>query len=177
MRPDLLAHLDACWAARLNCDPSLLHNQNTNILPDPCRFGAEVWLFDKTCVMVAAPPLAQALKASVGMRNPLVAFEPGRLKATMATFGLELHGPEAILVWADAAATPQAIHWIPARETEAELATVIRGGTVGGSRILAVTIPLKQRPARRAAESYGFELYASVIYLGERPDFSGLVVL
>jgi hypothetical protein len=80
MRSDILATLDAYWAARLNCDPTILRNHDTNVVADPDRAGAEVWLFDKTCVISAAPELARALKESVGSRNPVVAFEPSRLR-------------------------------------------------------------------------------------------------
>lgn len=168
MRPDLLAHLDAHWAARLGCESSTLRNQNTNIISALDRASAEVWLFDKTCLIVAAPPVARALKASVGTRAPLVAFEPIRLKEAVADFGLELHGPEAFLVLADRKAHSKAIRWIPAMDTESELAAAVRAAAATGIPIVAIS--LKQRIARRLAESMGFELYASAIFLGERPS-------
>ncbi len=169
MRPDLLAQLDIHWAARLGCVASTLRNQDTNILSDSKRASAEVWLFDKTCVMVAAPLVARALKASVGTRAPLVAFEPGRLKEAVANFGLELYGPDAVLVLADRKTRSKAIRWIPAAETESELADAVRRAAAG---IPMVTISIKQRLARRVAESAGFELYASAIFLGERPSLT-----
>ncbi|HKZ70098.1 MAG TPA: hypothetical protein VI547_14250 [Anaerolineales bacterium] len=168
MRPDLLACLDAHWAAHLHCEPACLRNHDTNIVPDPNRTGAEVWLFDKTCVMTAAPPLAQTLKASVGRRSPVVAFEPGPLREVLSTFGLEIHGPEAVMVLADAVADGKDIQWIPISETDSELAAAIRVAADTGIPVTA--IPLRHRSARRAAETCGFVLYASVIYIGEKPN-------
>src|SRR5574337_1461295 len=165
MRPDLLAHLHAHWAARLGCESSTLRNQSTNIISALNRASAEVWLFDKTCVIVAPPRVGRALKASVGTRAPLVAFEPSRLKEAVADFGLELHGPEAVLVLADCKAKSKTIRWIPATGTESEMDAAVRIAAATG--IPMVAISLKQRAARRLAESMGFELYASAIFLGE----------
>lgn len=167
MRPDTLARLDAHWAARLHCQPSLLRSQSTHIIADPARPGAEVWLFDKTCVMIAAPPLARALTASVGKRTPGQAFEPSRLREAVGESGLELRGPEAILALAPTRARAKKIQWITASETESEMTASLRA--IAPARIPMVTIPLKCRPARRAAESCGFELYATVIFIGDRP--------
>jgi hypothetical protein len=168
MRPDLLDLLDAHWAARLGCAASTLRNQDTNIISDPDRAAAEVWLFDKTCVMVASPPVTRALKASVGTRAPLVAFEPSRLKEAVADFRLALHGPEAILVLADCSPPASTLCWIPALESDSELAAAVLKAAAAG--IPAMAVSLKQRVTRRLAETAGFELYASAIFLGERPS-------
>ncbi len=168
MRAALLTHLDSHWATRLGCDSAALRNQNTNILADSRRANAEVWLFDKTCVMVAAPHLAQALKASVGTRAPVVAFEPGRLKEAVSFLGLDLHGPEAIMVLDCPEVDSKPVAWIPVGESVAELQAGLR--VVAGSAIPLVAIPLKMRPVRRAAEACGFTLYASVIYIGDKPE-------
>jgi hypothetical protein len=172
MRADLLAHLDARWAQHLQCDPATLHNENVNIIPDPNQTGVEVWLFGKTCVMLAAPPIAQALKASIGTRNPIVAFEPGRLRDAIAFFRLELFGPEAVLVKGDSDPAATGFTWLPAHESTPEYEAATRG--VVGTSIPAVAFTLKQRPARRAAEACGFELYASVIYIGHKPEHPNL---
>jgi hypothetical protein len=168
MRPDLLAQLDAHWANHFHCQPAILHNESTNILTHPTQTGVEVWLFGKTCVMLAAPPLAQSLKESIGTRNPIVAFEPGRLRAAIAFFGLELYGPEAVLVKADSSTPADSLIWVPACETASDMETVARGAAASG--LPATTISHKHRSARRAAEACGFELYASVIYIGHQPE-------
>jgi len=168
MRPELLAQLDAHWANHFNCQPAILHNENTNILTSPTQTGVEVWLFGKTCVMLAAPELAQSLKTSIGTRNPIVAFEPGRLREAIAFFGLELYGPEAVLVKADATLPAENLIWVSACETASDMETVTCGAAASG--LPATTIPHKQRQARRAAEACGFELYASVIYIGHQPE-------
>ena len=167
MRAALLTHLDSHWATRLGCDPATLRNQNINILLDPNRANAEVWLFDKTCVMLAAPHLAQALRASVGTRAPVVAFEPGRLKDAVSFFGLDLHAPEAIMALDCPDLGSKPIAWIPINENGAELQAGLRA--VANSAIPLVAVPLKMRPARRAAEACGFVLYALVIYIGGKP--------
>jgi hypothetical protein len=173
MSPDLRAHLDTLWAKRLHCEPATLHNEVTNIITDPQRSGVEVWLIGKTCVILAEPKLAQALKASIGTRNPIQAFEPGRLRDAIAAFSLTLSGPESILVLAASDTNCESITWIPVSESAAEietatnLATASRGAAATG--IPALAIPLKQRAARRAAEACGYSLYASVIYIGHHP--------
>jgi hypothetical protein len=173
MRPELLARLDAHWAAHLHCDPAGLHNENTNIIVDDQRTGVEVWLFGRTCVMAGPTPLARALKTSVGTRNPIVAFEPGRLRDAIAFFGLPLHGPEAILVHAAAGAAVQAalstpaVTWLAPQAEAAGLDAALRAA----AGLPALALSLKDRAARRAAEACGFELYASVIYLGDKPRY------
>lgn len=166
MRPDLLACLDAHWAARLHCQPSLLRSQNTHIIADPHRAGAEVWLFDKTCVTIAAPSVAHALHASIGKRAPAQAFEPSRLRDAISMFDLELHGPEAILAFDGYSVNANGIHWIKASDAEPEIAAAVRTAAAAGIPLVAIS--LKCRPARRAAEACGFELYASVIFI-EQP--------
>ena len=166
MSPDLLTRLDTLWAARLRCDPAILHNEVTNIITDPQHTGVEVWLFGKTCVMLAEPKLAQALKVSIGTRNSIQAFEPGRLREAIAVFGLTLYGPESILVLADSTAC-DSISWIPVSESFSEIEASTRGAAATG--IPALAISLKQRAARRAAEACGYTLYASVIYIGHHP--------
>jgi hypothetical protein len=172
MRSDLLAHLDALWAQHLRCQPAHLHNENTNIIAEPSQTGVEVWLFGKTCVMLAAPPLAQAIQTSVGTRNPIVAFEPSRLRAALSFFNLELYGPEAVLVKADSGTHTSSLAWLPPCESVPDLEAATRG--VAERAIPATTLSLKQRPARRAAEACGFELYASVIYIGHKPEHPNL---
>ena len=167
MRPDLLAHLDAHWAARLHCQPSLIRSQLTSIISDPAHTGAEVWLFDKSCVMIAAPPVAHALQVSVGKRTPAQAFEPSRLRDAVSMFDLELHGPDAILALCQPSVSANGINWIRASEVESEIAAAVRVAVATG--IPMVDIPLKCRPPRRAAEACGFELYASVVFIGDRP--------
>jgi hypothetical protein len=174
MRPDLFANLDALWAARLQCDTTTLHNQNTNILIDPNRVGAEVWLRDKTCVMLAGPELARALQASVGTRNPVVAFEPSRLREAIATFGLPLHSSEAVLVFANSLPHLNTVTWIPLPTDGAALAAAV--DRVRPMSIPMLAIPHRERSARRVAEASGFILYASVIYIGERPEWERLVI-
>ncbi len=165
MRSELLACLDAHWAARLGCEPATLRNHDTNILADSNRTGAEVWLFDKTCVMSAEPKLARALKESVGKRNPVVAFEPSRLREAVSEYKLNVFGPESIMTYSECETGATAIHWIPASEAETELVTAVREAN---SSIPMMAVPLNRRPARRAAEAAGFKLYATVIFLGER---------
>lgn len=167
MSPDLHAHLDALWAKRLHCEPAALHNETINIITDSKRTGVEVWLFGKTCVMLAEPKLAQALKASIGTRNPIQAFEPGRLRDAIAVFGLNLYGPESILILAASEAACDSISWLPVSESATEIETSTRGAAATG--IPALAIPLKHRAARRAAEACGYTLYASVIYIGHHP--------
>lgn len=173
LRPELGTHLDHLWAKRLHCEPATLHNEITNIISDPNRAGVEVWLIGKTCVMLAEPKLAQTLKASVGTRNPIQAFEPGRLRDAIAVFNLTLYGPESILVFAESDSRCDSIQWIPPSEaaTEIEAATQLATATHGAAStgIPALAISLKQRAARRAAEACGYILYASVIYIGQHP--------
>lgn len=166
MRPDLLARLDAYWAAHLHCEPATLRNESTNIIVDPDRKGVEVWLFGKTCVMIAPPQLAAALKASVGTRNPIVAFEPGRLRDAIAFFGLSLHGPEAVLAYTGESPAG-AVSWLPACSDAGALDEARRAAA--GQPMLALSH--KDRAARRAADAGGFELYASVIYLGDKARY------
>jgi hypothetical protein len=168
MRSEILAALDAHWAARLNCDPTVLRNHDTNIVANPDRTGAEVWLFDKTCVISAEPELARALKTSVGSRNPVVAFEPSRLREAVSEFGIEVHSPESVMAYRDCENAAQALTWIPPTDSEAELGDAVRVAADTG--IPMITIPLNRRPARRAAEASGFKLYATVIYIGNKPD-------
>lgn len=165
MRSELLTCLDAHWAARLGTDPTTLRNHDTNIISDPNRTGAEVWLFEKTCVMNAEPKLARALKESVGKRNPVVAFEPSRLREAISEFKLDIIGPESIMAYEDSTTETTAIRWITTSETESELEAAVRGVADG---IPMVAFPLGRRPVRRAAEAAGFKLYATVIFLGER---------
>jgi len=165
MRSELLTSLDTHWAVRLNCDAALLRNHDTNIVADPARMGAEVWLFDKTCVMSAEPRLARALKESVGRRNPVVAFEPSRLREAISEYKLNVLGPESIMAYGECETNATKVQWIPVSEIETELEAAVRGVTSG---IPMVAVPLNRRPARRAAEVVGFKLYATVIFLGER---------
>jgi hypothetical protein len=168
MHDEVISTLDSHWAAHLHCEPSLLRNHDTNIVTDPDRKGAEVWLFDKTCVMIAEPDLARALKTSVGSRNPVVAFEPSRLRDAVEEYGLEVFSPEAVMAYSGCEGSPTELHWIPASETDTELAAAAQAAP--DSAIPMVAIPLNRRPARRAAEASGFKLYASVIYIGHRPE-------
>lgn len=172
MRPDLLDRLNALWAQHLHCAPATLYNENTNIIAEPAQNGVEVWLFNKTCVMLAAPPLAPALKASIGTRNPIVAFEPGRLRAAIAAFGLEVFGSEAVLVKADCDATTANLAWLSPSESLPDLQAAV--GAIHTTRIPALAIAHKLRAARRVAEEAGFELYASVIYIGHQPPHPNL---
>jgi len=163
MTPALLARLDALWAAHLHCQPADLRSQNTLIFDDPNRTGAIVCLLSGTCVIAAAPLAAAALRLSVGTRTPAQAFEPGRLREAVAGFNLALFGPNAVL-----AATPKAearnqICWVesglPGDQLQ-QAATVADG-------IPMISIPMRLRLDRLAADQCGFRLYAAVIHLGE----------
>lgn len=165
MRSELLACLDAHWAARLGTDPATLRNHDTNIISNATRTGAEVWLFEKTCVMSAEPRLARALKESVGKRNPVVAFEPSRLREAISEFKLNIIGPESIMAYGECQNMGAAIRWLPASESDAELQVAVQDAS---DSIPMVAFPLGRRPVRRAAEAVGFKLYATVIFLGER---------
>lgn len=164
MTPALLARLDAHWATHLRCQPADLRSQNTLIISDPDRAGATVCLIGGTCIMAAAPAVAAALKQSVGMRAPAQAFEPGRLRYATADFALPLFGPEAVLVAEMPECNWNKIQLIEPGESEIEVQAAMAGAT----GIPLMTVPLQRRPARSVAESCGFQLYATLIHLGER---------
>ncbi len=164
MSPDFLVRLDAHWAAFLRCRPGDLHSKTNHFISDPARTGAVVCLLDKTCIIAAAPPIAAALRQSVGTRNPAQAFEPSRLRAATADFALPLRGPEAVLVAEAPSGRCSGIYWITCGEAVPEFESELNRA----DGIPMCSIPLYRRAARRAAEACGFHLYASVIYLGER---------
>ena len=164
MNPALLARLDAHWATHLRCQPADLRSQNTLIIPDPARSGATICLIGGMCIMTAAPAVAAALKQSVGMRAPAQAFEPGRLRYATADFALPLCGPEAVLVANVPEIKWNGMCWIEANESEIE----VRAAVAMAAGIPLMTVPLQRRLARLIAESCGFQLYATIIHLGER---------
>jgi hypothetical protein len=164
MTPALLAHLDAHWAAHLRCQPSDLRSQNTLIIPDPDRAGATICLIGGTCIMAAAPAVAAALKQSVGMRAPAQAFEPGRLRYATADFALPLCGPEAVLTIEVPEIKWNGMNWIEPSDSEIEVQAAVAVAT----GIPVMTVPLQRRLARQVAEACGFQLYATLIHLGER---------
>ncbi len=166
MRPDTLTFLDSHWAAHLRCSPSDLRSQRTLFLPDPDRAGAAVWLIDKTCALAASPPLTDHLRELLGSRAPGQAFEPGRLKMIAAEYGLPFHGPEAVLAADSGGFTSDGLRWINSFESASEIQSSL--GEAGERGLPLISISLAHRAARRAADACGFELYATVIYIGER---------
>lgn len=164
MNAALLAYLDAYWATHLGCRPSDLRSQNTLIVPDPTRAGATICLIGGTCIMAAAPAVAAALKLSVGLRAPAQAFEPRRLRFATENFDLPLCGPEAVLTIEVPENQWNGIHWIEPNESEID----VRAAVAGADGIPLMTVPLPRRLARSVAESCGFQLYATIIHLGER---------
>ncbi len=166
MRPDTLALLDSFWAAHLHCSPADLRSQRTLFIPDPDRAGAAVWLIDKTCALAASPPLADHLRQLLGSRAPGQAFEPGRLKMIAAEYGLPFHGPEAVLAADSGGLTAESLRWMDSLESASEIQSSL--GEAGHRGLPLISISLAHRAARRAADARGFELYATVIYIGER---------
>ncbi len=164
MNPALLARLDTYWATHLRCQPADLRSQNTLIIPDPARSGATICLIGGTCVMAAAPAVAAALKQSVSMRAPAQAFEPGRLRYATADFALPLLGPEAVMVVEMPECNWNKIQLIEPGDTE----TDVRAAVAMATGIPLMTVPLQRRLARLIAESCSFQLYATIIHLGER---------
>lgn len=166
MPHEFLRCLDRRWALHLHCSPADLRSRQTVVLADADRSGAAVWLIERTCVIAAAPPLAAALRRSVGSRNPMQAFDLGRLKNAAADFGLPVREPESVLAAPVAAASGEGILWISPAETEEELRAALDQASHVCAALMSLT--LRQHAARRAADACGFVLYASVIYIGER---------
>ena len=156
MRSDLLATLDSYWAEHLQCPAHYIRSNQTIILTDSTRHGGTVWLIGKTCLIVASSHLAQTLKASVGSRAAMQAFEPSRLKSATAHLGINVSGPESVLALGHSA---DRIAWIDPNHLH---------DLNGFDGIGLVSLSLRQHAERKTAEARGFELYASVIDLGER---------
>ena len=156
MRSDFLATLDSYWAQHLQCPADYIRSNQTIILTDPARLGGTVWLIGKTCLISAAPHLAQTLKSSIGTRAAMQAFEPSRLKSATAHLGITVTGPESVLALGHSA---DRIEWIDPNHLR---------DLNGFDGIGLVSLTLRQHAERKAAEAHGFELYASVIDLGER---------
>jgi hypothetical protein len=157
MRAEALALLDAHWATHLGCPIEHVRSNQTILIPHPQRTGGSVWLIGgRTCVIAASTQIISVLKTSVGTRAPMQAFDPARLKAAILHLGVSVQGPEAILALDRAS---ENLTWL-----EANQLTNLNG--FNGLGLIA--LPLKQHADRKAAEAQGFELYASVIDLGER---------
>lgn len=165
MLPAYFAHLDSHWARHLHCSPHDIRANRTLIIAHPHKSGATAWLFDKTCLITAAPHIAAVLQLSVGTRTPMQAFEPGRLRAATADFGLPLTGPESILVCEIAGAHSYSPAWVDPSEDASEVGESL---AAAGGGIALMCVSLRARAARRAAETCGFVLYASAIHIGER---------
>ena len=166
MRPDTLTFLDSQWAAHLHCSPSDLRSQRTLFIPDPDRAGAAVWLIAKTCALAASPPLTDHLRELLGSRAPGQAFEPGRLKMIAVEYGLPFHGPEAVLAADSGRFTAEGLCWINSCESASEIQSSLEEADDRGLPLISIS--LAHGTARRAADACGFELYATVIYIGER---------
>ncbi len=156
MRSDLLATLDSYWADHLQCPAHYIRSNQTIVLTDSTRHGGTVWLIGKTCIIAASPHLAQVLKDSVGSRAAMQAFEPSRLKSATAHLGINVSSPESVLALG---LSTDRIAWIDPNQLH---------DLNGFDGIGLVGLSLRQHTERKAAEAHGFELYASVIDLGER---------
>jgi hypothetical protein len=156
MRSDLLATLDSYWAEHLQCPAHYIRSNQTIVLTDSTRHGGTVWLIGRTCLIAAAPYLAQVLKGSVGSRAAMQAFEPSRLRSATAHLGINVSSPESVLAWGLSA---DRIAWIDLTQLH---------DLNGFNGIGLVSLSLRQHAERKTAEARGFELYASVIDLGGR---------
>jgi hypothetical protein len=156
MRSDLLTILDSYWAEHLQCPAHYIRSNQTIVLTDSTRHGGTVWLIGKTCLIAASPHLAQVLKSSVGSRAAMQAFEPSRLKSATAHLGINVSSPESVLALG---LSTDRIAWIDPNQLH---------DLNGFDGIGLVSLSLRQHTERKVAETRGFELYASVIDLGER---------
>lgn len=156
MRSDFLATLDSYWATHLQCPTDHIRSNQTIVLSNPARSGGTVWLIGRTCLIVAAPHIAQTLKQSVGTRAAMQAFEPSRLKSAISHLGVNVHNPEAVLALGR---STDFVSWIDPNHLN---------DLNGFNGIGLICLSLRQHAERKLAEAQGFELYASVIDLGEK---------